>query len=118
MDATSASLTALCGRRLWLKASGGWRAGYGRFLAPKSDRVFAGSSFETWIEVEIGAESSAICLDCVVPSSRRVDGTTQSKSDHVTLVQIAQPRRTQRRAEGDKDRSFSAILRRPLRLDV
>src|SRR6266545_2788605 len=44
--------------------------------------------------------------------------TTRSKSDHVTLVQIVQPRRTQRRAEGEKDRSFSAYLRRPLRLDV
>src|SRR5262249_35117995 len=40
------------------------------------------------------------------------------KSDHVTLVQIVQPRRTQRRAEGENDMSFSAYLRRPLRLDV
>src|SRR5215510_6200710 len=34
----------------------------------------------------------------------------KTKSNHVTLVQTVQPRRTQRRAEGEKDRSFSAYL--------
>src|SRR5262245_30320573 len=33
-----------------------------------------------------------------------------AKSDHVTLVQIAQPQRTQRFAEGDQNDFFSAYL--------